>query len=112
MSTELNPVAETLARRRHLEQSVRLWLGLPRSADIDTPRLPTLLERRFLRIEEYERPGRDAWGCWDHTYSENYLDGTLGVPEVDRWLVEQRAELRTTDPSSRCGRRASASPSA
>jgi peptidoglycan/xylan/chitin deacetylase (PgdA/CDA1 family) len=98
VSTELNPVVETLARRHHLEQSVRVWLGLPRSADVDTPRLPTLLERRFLRIEEYERPGRDAWGCWDHSYSENFLDGTLGIPEVDRWLVAQRDELRTRTP--------------
>jgi hypothetical protein len=95
VTTEPNPGGETLARRRHLERSVRVWLGLPRSADVDTPRLPTLLERRFLRIEEYERPDRDAWGCWDHSFSENFLEGTLGVPEVDNWLAEERDELRT-----------------
>lgn len=94
MSTEPYPGGETQARRRHVDRSVRLWLGLSRSADVDMPRLPTYLERRFLRIEEYERSGRDAWGCWDHSFSENFRDGTLAVPEVDRWLVNRRAELR------------------
>lgn len=97
MSTEPNPGVETPARRRHIDRSVRLWLGLPRSEKI-TPRLPTLLERRFLRIEEYERPDRDAWGCWDHSSSENYREGSLGIPEVDRWLVERRAELADRTP--------------
>lgn len=93
MTAEPYQGTETQARRRYVDQSVRLWLGLSGSSGLDTPRLPTHLERRFLRIEEYERPDRDAWGCWDHSFSENFLDGKLGVPEVERWLVERRAEL-------------------
>jgi hypothetical protein len=93
LSTGADLRGETPARRRHVDRAVRLWLGLPGSADIETPRLPPVLERRFLRLEEYERPRRDAWGCWDHTFSENYLDGMLEVPELDHWLVERRAEL-------------------
>jgi len=72
---------------------VRVWLGLPRSSGLEVPNLPAQLERRFLRIEEYERSTRDAWGCWDHSFSENFGDGRLAVPEVDRWLVKRRREL-------------------
>jgi len=93
VTAEPNSGGETQARRRYVDRSVRLWLGLPNSSGIDTPRLPSQLERQFLRIEEYERPDRDEWGCWDHSFSENFLDGNLGVPEVDRWLVERRVEL-------------------
>ena len=82
------------ARRLYVDRTVRTWLGLARSATAETPRLPERLERRFLRLEEYERPERDYWGCWDHSFSENYRDGHLMDPEVDRWLVEQRAALR------------------
>lgn len=73
---------------------MRTWLGLPASSGIDVPRLPAMLERRFLRLEEYERTERDAWGCWDHSFSENFQDGQLAVAEIDRWLVAQRQELR------------------
>jgi hypothetical protein len=92
---------EALAKRRYLDETVRVWLGLRASANVETPRLPARLERRFLRLEEYERPERDSWGCWDHTYSENFHDGSLGIPEVDLWLVRQREELgrrQTLDP--------------
>jgi hypothetical protein len=82
------------ARRRYVDDTVRVWLGLQRSSDADVPRLPARLERRFLRLEEYERPNRDAWDCWDHTFSENFQDGLLAVAEVDRWLRDRRAELR------------------
>jgi hypothetical protein len=84
----------TDTRRHYVDQTVRLWLGLSSSSGIETPQLPAQLERRFLRLEEYERPGRDAWGCWDHSFSENFLDGNLRVPEVDRWLVERRTDLQ------------------
>jgi hypothetical protein len=88
---------QTAAKRRYLDETVRTWLGLPASAEVETPRLPGRLERRFLRIEEYERVSRDPWGCWDHTYSENFQDGTLNVPEVDHWLVRKREELGRTE---------------
>jgi hypothetical protein len=72
---------------------VRIWLGVPASSGLEPPRLPARLERRFLRIEEYERLSRDEWGCWDHSFSENFRDGRLAVPEVDQWIVQQRDEL-------------------
>jgi hypothetical protein len=89
---------ETSTRRAYVDRTVRIWLGLPASSGLETPHLPPELERRFLRLEEYERPERDAWGCWDHSFSENFHDGRLTVPEVDRWLVRQREDLgrRTT----------------
>jgi hypothetical protein len=86
------------ARQRHVDDTVRVWLGLRRSSGHDVPPLPAQLERRFLRIEEYERRTRDAWGCWDHSFSENFREGLLAVPEVDRWLVERRRELSERTP--------------
>lgn len=86
---------DTEAKRGYLDDTVRLWVGLPRSSGLDVPTLPAPLERRLLRLEEYERPERDAWGCWDHSFSENFREGLLAVPEVDRWLVERRRELGT-----------------
>lgn len=80
-------------RSSYLADTVRVWLGLPRSADVDAPVLPDDLARLFLRLEEHERPGRDRWGCWDFASSENYRAGRLWEPEVDRWLAARRAEL-------------------
>ena len=84
---------ETAARRRYLDDTVRVWLGLGRSSGLEVPVLPASIERRFLRIEEYEQAKRDPWGCWDHSFSENFREGLLEVPEVDLWLVEQRRRL-------------------
>jgi hypothetical protein len=78
---------------RYLDDTVHVWLGLPRRAAVKAPSLPPRLARRLLRLEEYERPGRDAWGCWDHSFSENFGEGLLAVPEIDGWLVERRREL-------------------
>lgn len=85
-----------------------MWLGLPVSSALEPPQLPEKLERRLLRLEEYERTERDAWDCWDHSFSENFRDGCLAVPEVDRWLVEQRDVLgrqTTLEPLWPSGRR-------
>ena len=40
MTAEPNSGGETQARRRYVDRSVRLWLGLPSSSGLDTPRLP------------------------------------------------------------------------
>lgn len=77
------------AAQRHVDDTVRVWLGLRRGAD--APTLPEPLARVLLRLEEYERTTRDRWGCWDHTFSESRQ--RLQVPEVDRWLAAQREEL-------------------
>lgn len=77
--------------RRYLEDTVRVWLGLPR--EVESPRLPDELARLFLRLEEHESPRRDRWGCWDFEYSENYRFGRLRQAEIDRWLAKHRVEL-------------------
>jgi hypothetical protein len=68
-----------------------VWLGLP--ADVEVPRLPDRLARLLMRLEEHEDEGRDRWGCWDFEYSQNWRDGQLAEPEIDRWLAARRAEL-------------------
>lgn len=85
------PVTEALlsaAAQRHVDDTVRVWLGLPRGAE--APVLPVPLARLLLRLEEHERTTRDRWGCWDHTFSER---AQVEVPEIDRWLAAQREEL-------------------
>lgn len=78
---------------QHLEETVRVWLGLRPDAPIDAPQLPERLARIVLRSEEYEQPHRDQWGCWEFSFSESFRRGALWEPEVDRWLVEHRREL-------------------
>jgi hypothetical protein len=80
------------AAQTHVDDTVRVWLGLPRGVEV--PKLPEPLARVLLRLEEYERATRDRWGCWDHTFSENRK--RIQVAEVDRWLVVQREELGRT----------------
>jgi hypothetical protein len=81
----------SVAAQRHIADTVRVWLGLPRGSRVDVPALPDSLARLLLRLEEHERTTRDRWGLWDHTFSENR--DQIEVPEVDRWLVAQREEL-------------------
>ena len=83
------------ARERHLAETVRLWLGAPAGSE-GLPMLPESLARLLLREEETERSHRDQWGNWEHAYSENYRRGALWVPEVDRWVAEQRTRLAAT----------------
>jgi hypothetical protein len=82
-------VTLSAAAQRHVDDTVRVWLGLRGSVDV--PTLPEPLARLVLRLEEYERTTRDRWGCWDHTFSENRE--RLQVPELDHWLATQREEL-------------------
>ena len=84
-------VLEAPETKRHLDDTVRVWLGLAR--DVDAPRLPDELARLFLRLEEHESARRDRWGCWDFEYSESFRSGRLRQAEIDRWLAKQRAEL-------------------
>ena len=78
---------ETQARRRYVDRSVRLWLGLPSSSGLDTPRLPTQLERRFLRIEEYERPDRTPGAAGTTRSRRTSSTGTSAFPKstVGSW---------------------------
>ncbi len=85
-------VLESLETRRYLSQTVRVWLGIT-DARIEVPTLPPRLARTLLRLEEYELSDRDRWGCWDFSFSENFHAGNLWEPEIDRWLVDQRARL-------------------
>jgi hypothetical protein len=80
-------------RRAYLDETVRLWLGLPRTASVTVPTLPESLARRFLREEEYETDHRDQWGCWEFGFSESFRDGTLLVPEIDQWAARERQRL-------------------
>ena len=79
----------------YLEDTVRVWLGLPRGA-ADAPSMPDDLARLFLRLEEYETDARDRWGCFDFAAADNARRGALGVAEVDRWLLASTNELRRT----------------
>jgi hypothetical protein len=79
--------------RRHLEETARVWLGLPAGAAAEPPVLPERLARRLLRLEEHEDERRDRWGRWDFDLSESFHAGLLRVPELDRWVAERRAEL-------------------
>jgi hypothetical protein len=78
---------------RHLENTVRVWLGLRASEPIACPALPLELARLLLRAEEHERDTRDRWGGWDHTHAESARRGTLGLAELDRWLAARRDEV-------------------
>ena len=91
--TDLSPDAGSAplqreATRRHLEDTLRSWLGAGRGVEI--PALPAVYARQLLRLEEYERPERDAWGCWDYEHSESHRVGLLREPTIDRWVAERR----------------------
>jgi hypothetical protein len=89
-------VADQRVEARHLERTVRVWLGLPPSAA--APTMPSALERRFLRLEEHETDTRDAWGRFDYELAESFREGRLWDAEVDRWLAERRRELGLESP--------------
>ncbi len=80
--------------RSYLDRTVRVWLGLPASAD--APVLPDPLARLLLRLEEHETGERDRWGRWEFGLSESYRDGRLWVAEIDEWVADRRRELSTT----------------
>jgi hypothetical protein len=82
---------ESPALRRHIDDSVRAWLGV--RADVDVPALPEELARLVMRVEELEHSHRDRFGCWEFGYSENYRRGALWTPEVDRWAAAQRERV-------------------
>jgi len=85
-------VAADATVRDYLARTVRAWLGLPAASQWTPPPLPDPLARLVLRVEEYERPHRDRWDCWEFGQSENHRRGALWTAEVDRWLAERRAE--------------------
>jgi hypothetical protein len=85
----LRSMTLSAAAQRHVDDTVRVWLGLRRAHDV--PALPEPLARLLLRFEEYERTTRDRWGCWDHTFSES--GHRIELPEIDRWVAARRAEL-------------------
>lgn len=88
MPRELGPAAQ-----EYLERTLRTWVGAAHDADADIAPLPDRLARRLLRVEEYERSHRDQWGCWEFGQCESFREGTLWVPELDRFAQEQRATL-------------------
>jgi hypothetical protein len=107
-SAPAGTLLETPETRRYLDDTVRVWLGLPASASVDPPALPDGLARLFLRVEEYETDRRDRWGRWEFDQSENFRAGRLRDPEIDRWVAARRAELFETtqiEPSWPDGRR-------
>lgn len=93
MSAAAEAILDAPATRRHLDDTVRVWLGVPRGARVELPALPDELGRLLLRLEEYETTHRDRWGCWDFAFSESFHAGRLWLPEIDRWVAERRAEL-------------------
>lgn len=79
--------------QKYLNKTIREWLGIPNTSDVELPKMPDRLQRLFLRIEEYENSCRDQWGEWEHTYSENYQEGKLWIPEVDQWICTKIREI-------------------
>lgn len=77
----------------YLTETVRTWIGLPRSAPVHPPALPAALATRLLGTEERENPHRDQWGCWEAPFSEAFRNGTLWVPAVDEWVAQCRRDL-------------------
>jgi peptidoglycan/xylan/chitin deacetylase (PgdA/CDA1 family) len=88
-------IAETTSgpRERHLDETVRAWLGLRSDLAPLLPRLPERLARRLLREEEYEQAHRDQWGNWEYGFSESFREGLLLVPEADQWAAAERRRL-------------------
>jgi hypothetical protein len=87
---------DSVETQPYFDDTVRVWLGAPRSSGATVPSLPETLARLLLRLEEHESSRRDQWGCWDYEFSENFRAGRLRIPELDRWLADRRAELSTT----------------
>lgn len=78
----------------YLRKTIRLWLGLKNTQAIEIPEMPDSLRRLFLRVEEYDKKHRDQWGEWEHSFSLNYQEGRLWIPEVDYWVSGIREGLR------------------
>ena len=78
---------------QYVQEAFRLAIGLPKAAQADIPPVPPILQRLFLRTEEYESTERDQWDNWEHGYSDNYKRGRLWLPDCDLWIREQRSEL-------------------
>ena len=95
-SAPAGTLLEAPATRRYLEETVRVWLGVPAGAGVDLPALPDGLARLFLRLEEYESDRRDRWGRWDFDQSESFHAGRHRDPELDRWVAARRADLSET----------------
>jgi hypothetical protein len=76
------------ATRRHLDDLVRVWLGV-RDRDTSVPPLPDELARAVLRLEEHEHEERDPWGGWPAPAS----NGPVRKPEIDVWLERVRRDL-------------------
>lgn len=74
--------------RRHMDELVRVWLGV-RDGETPIPALPPGLARSVLRLEEHEREERDPWGGWAAPAS----NGSVGRPEIDVWLEGVRRDL-------------------
>jgi hypothetical protein len=77
----------------YLQRNIRLWLGLKMSQAVEIPEMPMPLRSLFLREEEYLNRHRDQWGEWEHSFSLNYQEGKLWVPEIDYWLSSIRDRL-------------------
>ena len=77
----------------YIDKTVRIWLGLRADQDIIIPTMPECLKQLFLRAEEYKNPHRDQWGIWEHSFSSNYQNGKMWIPEVNLWYKEIKDQL-------------------
>lgn len=90
------PIPLSEAARRHVELTVRGWLGLAADDPTPVPEMPGDLARLFLRSEEWEIAWRDQWGNFEHGLADNTLRGTLWQPEVDQWVEQIARQLPAT----------------
>lgn len=84
----------TNAQYEYLKNTFRLAVGLSQSRGSLLDEIPVPLQRLFCRLEESESSHRDQWDNWEHSYSDNYCQGKLWVPECDVWLQQQKEKLR------------------
>lgn len=89
----MNETNSKTALQLYVTKTIRSWLGIHSHSPLEVPLLPPELERLFLRVEESENSQRDQWGQWEHSFSENYWQGNLWVPQIDQWVFEQRRRL-------------------
>jgi hypothetical protein len=79
--------------QKYIEKQVKLWLGVAQNTQVAIPEMPEYLKQLFLRCEENQVKSRDFWGNWEHSYSQNYIEGKLWIPEVDVWLKNVRDNI-------------------
>lgn len=106
-----NNHSDTLSNKNiqvYLQDTLGLWLNIPKSSSNELPVMPPHLAARFLRLEEFENDYRDQWNGWDFSYCRSFHEGRLWRADVDHWVESIREEysslaLRKNKWPNSCG---------